>query len=361
MKNINRNWISLVETAESFNMEQKKSSSENNDRAPAPKLKIGRKVAPIANNYNHINDDTNNGGLGTKTYPGAPQSHGSKLHLPDLMKVSNIKVLNRSREEEITKFQTKCFFFLLGVALMAFGIGLTFYGVDADLRDFLILGPSFLIIGFILIVIGLVLICKDVYILNQAEQIRNDVKQQDDDGFNYYNMKPLNVQADNKRIDVYTVKSSRPRTVTSLRSDGVLTTSELLMEQKAAHGTPETPDPMVTTRHANEPHIKSVPHPTSSRPKSVQNSNNGITLGGSTITVKSSEDRDSKEDDTEIAHNRRNLTHRDSTDTVQMKMGDTSEGNSPRTVQAEASYCSPVRTAHPVVVSLENEVMTTEL
>ena len=338
-------------------MEQK-NSTENKDSAPAPKFKIGRKVAPVEDNYN-------NGGIRPKTDP----AH-NRLQLPEgLMKVSKIKVINRSRprEEEITKCQTKCFFILLGIALIAFGIGLTFYGAEADLRDFLILGPFFLIIGFILIVVGLVLICKDVYILNQAGQAMSDVKQEDDEDFNYYNIKHLNVQevqANNRRMDLYTVASSRPQTVTSLRSDGVFTTSELLMEPKQAEC--KTPDPVVPTKDTEETAIRSVPHPTSSSSRTVQN--NYIALGGSTRTVSSNSAHGapprtahaSEGDGTEIVQETGDLTRKDSTYTVQVRIGDTTEGDTPRTVQPEASYCSPVRTRRPVVVSLE-EPMTTDL
>ena len=251
--------------------------SEDNGRAPTSKLKIGRKVVPA--------------GQQSRSH-----SH-KKVHL------SNLKVINkfRPREEEITKCQTKCFFFLVGVGIMAFGIGLTIYGDDADLRDFLILGPSMLIIGFLLIVIGLVLICKDVYILNNAgHAVYNDCKQDDEQGF-YYNIQPLNVQEvaqANRRMDVYAV-TSRPDTVTSLRSDGALTTSEFLIEQgSGGSGTSgsskrrsrETPDPVVPSdqTNSNRP-IRSVPHP---RPelRTVQNINNSAMPGGSTITVKSSDE-----------------------------------------------------------------------
>ena len=259
-------------------MEQR-TVSEDSGSAPTSKLKIGRKVAPVGQRS---------------------QSHShNKVHL------SNLKVINklRPREEEITKCQTKCFFFLIGVGIMAFGIGLTFYGDDADLRDFLILGPSMLIMGFLLIVIGLVLICKDVYILNSTGHAPySDCKRDDEQGF-YYNINPLNVQEvaqANRRMDVYAL-TSRPDTVTSLRSDGALTTSELLIEQGSsgnggASGSSkrwsrETPDPVVPSDRTNSDRpIKSVPHP---RPelRTVQNTNNSATThGGNTITVKSSDE-----------------------------------------------------------------------
>ena len=328
--------------------------SEDSGRAPTSKMKIGRKVAPAGQQS---------------------QSHShKKVHL------SNLKVINkfRPREEEITKCQTKCFFFLVGVGIMAFGIGLTIYGDDADLRDFLILGPSMLIIGFLLIVIGLVLICKDVYILNNAgHAVYNDCKQDEEQGF-YYNTHPLNVQEvaqANRRMDVYAVTTSRPDTVTSLRSDGALTTSELLIEQgsggSGASGkrrSRETPDPVVPSdqTNSNKP-IKSVPHP---RPelRTVQNTNNSAIPGGSTITVKSSDEGNGSTDAV------RNPCHSAHSASFKTRHGsDSSSVDDDNAVSSESIFASQMKSdvsqdysatkSLQLVTSqrLDNEPMTTEL
>ena len=228
-------------------MMQQRNLSENNGSAPVPKRKVGTKVAPAADvDILRPSETINN-----QTLPplSAPPPH-NRVHLHNLMKIQNINVTNKSRPrvEEITKCQTKCFFVLLGVGFMSFGIGLTIYGNDAQLRDFLILGPGALIIGFILVVIGFMLICKDVFILHNSGQDTSDVKE-NGRRFTCYNMPSQDgagiALANNQRIDPYTVTSSRRGTsCSSVQSEGVLTTSELLVEN-SSH------DPVVAGHHSD--------------------------------------------------------------------------------------------------------------
>lgn len=148
-------------------------------------------------------------------------------------KLRNIRFVNKNilREEDVTKWQTKCFFFFVAFMLGALGIGLTVYGVKKGLRDFKILGPIFLVLAFFLLVAALVLIIKDLILLNKFDF-------DDDPADVLHDTYPLPPMEDPKSVlkksthmELY---SKRPFSASSsTKSDSALTATDVKFESEA--------------------------------------------------------------------------------------------------------------------------------
>ncbi len=267
-------------------------NSEDSDRAAPSRRKPGVKIAPA------VNEDDKKfvkyERAQKQTRP-SRQHKSNRGHFPNIRNfVPALKELQKSKaRREETKCENKCFFVLLGAFLGALGIGLTFYGVNSDLRDFKILGPSVLIIGFILIVIGLVLIVKDLYVMNKSEDFEVD---DEDPAFGYYHMPSLDDKeldkVRNQNMDPYTVTSSSRDDVTS--QEAVTTSSDQVVEPRTNSGTPEL---VVAQQFADcESPIRSVPHPGYNH---GFNSEQTKSPSGSTVTVRSKEDSATQSSDSE--------------------------------------------------------------
>ncbi len=147
-------------------------------------------------------------------------------------------------EQLLDRCFKKGFSGILGLGFLGFGIWLTWYGSDADLEDFLIIGPGAMIIGCIMLTFCLILVIRDTLCANQTDKEQKSPQPPEGmSDIDQYNIPPVRDTSiailATKELDLYSVvnhrssvhsRPSRPATGITLRSDGVKTATDVRLE-----------------------------------------------------------------------------------------------------------------------------------
>ena len=148
---------------------------------------------------------------------------------------------------------------IIGLGLLGFGIWLTWYGSDSDLRDFLIIGPGTMIIGCIMLTFCLILVIRDICANHQPD--KEEKPPEGISNIEQYDIPPVgdtNIAIlATKELDLYSVVHppsaiySRPETAITLRSDGIKTATDVTLEDNM-RAEDRTPSPVVPKYNINE-------------------------------------------------------------------------------------------------------------